>query len=116
LRALAEFGIPWLIGCFALGSISWLSLALGMCYTIAYFGLIYQAHRFRWLGSGQLAAAALLTGLRLPFAAAWIVLFLIVQFGLHVWTDYARGAAPYVTGVQPLVLAGLLLATITIAF
>jgi hypothetical protein len=123
-RALAEFGIPWLIGAVVLGRPSWVVITLGACYTITYFGLMRQAtrssHDFRLTGVSQATAALLLAGLRHPLAAGATAILLLPQWGLRTWTtgesrDHSGASGPYLRGVQLFVILGMLVAALAVA-
>jgi hypothetical protein len=114
LRALGEFGIPWLIGCLAFGPLSWPAVALGVCYAIVYAGMLQQPSRFRLTGGGQLAVVWLLVGLRQPIAAMIAAVMLIVQWGLHVGSQDNAAHATGLYACQPLILLGLVGAVLAV--
>lgn len=121
MRALAEFGIPWLIGVVVMGRLSWTVMALGLCYTITYFGLIHHTHDFRMVAAGQVAGALLLAGLRHPLTAAVTMILLMPQWGLKVsWTagqptGHMDSRAPYLRGVQSFVILSVLVAALALS-
>lgn len=119
-RALAEFGIPWLIGALVLGSPSWAVIAFGLCYTLTYFGLIHHAGSFRLIGASQATSALLLAGLRHPLAAAAAAILLVPQWGLCMWAGDQSGHNPaayrsYLRGVQLFVILSMLVAALAVA-
>jgi hypothetical protein len=131
-HALGEFGIPWLIGSVVMGGPSWAVILLGVCYTIAYFGLVYDAHDFRLMGASQGTVALLMAGLRHPLAAGATAILLMPQWGLHAWTthpltddrtgqdsgrsgDYSIAFGAYLRAVQPFVIVSMLIAALAIA-
>ncbi len=118
-RALAEFGIPWLVGAVALGRPTWAVGALGVCYTITYFGLVRHATRaapdLRLIGASQVTAALLLAGLRHPLAAGATAILLTPQWGLRVWAGQPYASSRYLQGVQPFILSSILVAALAIA-
>jgi hypothetical protein len=134
-HALGEFGVPWLIGIAVLGSPSWAAIVLGVCYTITYFGLIYDAKSFRLIGTSQIAAALLLAGLRHPLTAGAMAILLTPQWGLYHWAanpgplpgadgrvhagaGFEQHQAAYGTypgNVQPFVIFSMLLAALALA-
>jgi hypothetical protein len=109
--ALGEFGIPWLIGAVVMGIPSWAAIALGICYTVTYFGLIQYGRKFRLIGSSQAITALLLAGLRHPLAAGATAILLIPQWGLHV----RAASGSYLRGVQLFIILGMLIAALAIA-
>ena len=114
-RGLAEFGIAWLIGSVALGKASPLVVALGVCYTATYLGLLRQPDRLWLAGAGQFAVTCLLVGLRYPLAAAVTAITLVPQGGLRarVGSPGARGLCVRV--VQPFILVSMVAAALAIA-
>ena len=118
-RALADFGIPWLLGALVLGKPGWVVLALGICYSITYFGLIRQATQptsdFRLIGASQATAAWLLIGLRHPLAAGATAILLLPQWGLRNWADHPAACGPYLRGIQPFVILAMLGAAVAAA-
>jgi hypothetical protein len=109
--ALGQFGIPWLIGAVVMGRPSWAAIALGMCYTVTYFGLIQYGRKFRLIGSSQAVTALLLAGLRHPLASGATAILLIPQWGLHV----RAASGSYLRGVQLFIILGMLIASLAIA-
>lgn len=127
-HALGEFCIPWLIGAVVLGGPPWTVVVLGVCYSIAYFGLLRFTHGFRLIGISQATAALLLAGLRHPLAAAATVILLMPQWGLYIWaanppaeqagekgSGYSPAADAYLRGVQPFIVLSMLLGALAIA-
>jgi hypothetical protein len=109
--ALGEFSIPWLIGAGVIGRPSLAVIALGVCYTITYFGLIQYGRKFRLIGSSQAITALLLAGLRHPLASGAVAIVLIPQWGLHV----RAVSGSYLRGVQLFVILSMLIAALAIA-
>lgn len=109
--ALGEFGIPWLIGAVVMGRPSWAVIALGVCYSVTYFGLIQYGRKFRLIGSSQAITALLLAGLRHPLASGATAILLIPQWGLHV----RAASRSYLRGVQLFVILSMLIAALAIA-
>ena len=114
-RGLAEFGIAWLIGSVALGQPSPLVIALGVCYTATYLGLMRQPDRFWLAGAGQFAVTCLLVGLRHPLAAAVTAITLVPQWGLRARAGPPGASGAYLRAVQPFILASIVVATLAIA-
>jgi hypothetical protein len=125
-HAVGEFGIPWLMGATIMGGLSRPAILLGMCYTITYFGLTHYAKNFILIGTGQATAALLLAGLRHPLTAGAMAIFLMPQWGLHVWAaqpniqPLRQGLRPatsdiYLRTVQPFIILSMLIAVLTIA-
>ncbi len=127
-HALGEFCIPWLIGTVVMGGPSWAVVVLGVCYSIAYFGLIRFTHGFRLIGISQATAALLLAGLRHPLAAAATVIMLMPQWGLSIWaanppvgqagekgSGYSAATDAYLRGIQPFIILSMLLGALAIA-
>jgi hypothetical protein len=114
LRALGEFGIPWLIGCLAFGPPAWPAMVLGVCYTIVYAGMLQQPSRFQLVGGGQLAAVWLLVGLRQPIAATATAVILIAQWGLHARSQDNAARAAGLRACQPLILLSLVGAVLAV--
>jgi len=119
IHGLAQFGIPWLIGAAAFQGLSWTVAVLGLCFSIAYVGLIRQAtrpaHPFRLIGAGQATAALWLAALRHPLAAGAVAILLIPQWGLWVWAGGLSAFDRYSRSIQPFVLLSLLVAALGIA-
>ena len=119
IYGLAQFGIPWLIGAAAFQGLSWTVAVLGLCFSIAYIGLIRQAtrpaHSFRLIGAGQATAALWLAALRHPLAASTVAILLIPQWGLWVWAGDLSAFDRYPRNVQPFILLSLLVAALGIA-
>jgi hypothetical protein len=109
--ALGEFGIPWLIGAVIMGRPSWAVIALGVCYSVTYFGLIQYGRKFRLIGSSQAIAALLLAGLRHPLASGATAILLIPQWGLHI----RAASGSYLRGAQLFVILSMLIAALAIA-
>jgi len=117
-HALADFGLPWLMGAVVLGKPTWTVIALGGCYAITYFGLIRQTAQstpnFRLIGASQVTVAWLLVGLRHPLAAGVTAILLLPQWGLRTWADYPA-AGPTLRGAQPFVILSMLVAALAVA-
>jgi hypothetical protein len=119
-RALAGFGLPWLLGSLALGRPTWVVIALGSCYAITYFGLVHQAEQatpdFRLIGASQVAAIFLLAGLRYPLAAGAAAILLLPQWGLHTWAvNHPVLTGAYLRRMQPFVVLSLLIVAWAVA-
>lgn len=115
-RGLAEFGIAWLIGSVVLGQPSPLVIALGVCYTAIYLGLMRRPDRFWLAGAGQFAITCLLVGLRHPLAAAVTAIILVPQWGLRASAGSPGASGPYLRAVQPFILVSMVVATLAIAW
>ena len=114
-HGLAEFGIAWLIGSVALGQPSPLVIALGVCYTATYLGLMRQPDRFWLAGAGQFAVTCLLIGLRHPLAAAVTAITLVPQWGLRTRAGSPGASGPYLRAVQPFILVSMVAAALAVA-
>ncbi len=114
-RGLAEFGMAWLIGSVALGQPSPLVIALGVCYTAAYMGLMRQPDLFWLAGAGQFTVTCLLVGLRHPLAAAVTAITLVPQWGLRARAGSPGASGRYLRAVQPFILVSMIAATLAIA-
>jgi hypothetical protein len=114
-RGLAEFGVAWLIGSVALGQASPVVIALGVCYTATYLGLMRQPDRFWLAGAGQFAVTCLLVGLRHPLAASVTAITLVPQWGLRARAGSPGARGPYLRALQPFILVSMMAATLVIA-
>ncbi|MCS7261691.1 MAG: hypothetical protein NZ765_13110, partial [Anaerolineae bacterium] len=115
--AWAQFGIPWMIGCAAMGKSTWLGIALGICLTLSFMGLSRQPlWRFGVL-AGQLAGFIIALGMRQMLVIAAISVLLIAQIGLL--SAPKSGEAPVtqsLSGLHVLVLGVMLLSSLTVGF
>ncbi len=80
--AWGQFGIPWMIGCAAMGKPSWLGITLGICLTFSYVGLLRQPIWQPAVLAGQLAVLIIMLGVRQVLAIAVITILLVAQGGL----------------------------------
>ena len=119
LRALLEFGLPWLMGHLAFGSLNFESVAFALTYTVAYYARSVLLNGRRraatyLLNGSQMVAVALLIIVKEPILAGVAGLLLLPQLLLQpfLW----RGGAEwwYLQRSQPWLMAGMLTAGLAI--
>ncbi len=113
-RAVADFTIPWLIGAIAVKRLDVPTVLVCVSYTITYFSLIHQRQPLYLALGSQVAAIAVLVGLRHPLFAAAVTILIIAQWGPYLWSRYLEDSQVLLRGIQPLVLLGLLFTALSI--
>lgn len=119
LRAVLEFGLPWLMGHLTFGPLTWESVAFALTYTVAYYGcfLLLDGRRrtaIRLLNGSQIVVITLLVIAKEPILAGIGSLLLLPQLLLQsfLW----RGGAEwwYLRSSQPWFMAEMLVAVVAI--
>jgi hypothetical protein len=121
LRALFEFGLPWLIAQTAFGYFSWLSFFFIVLSTLIYRALLglVLARRNRWIvwsNVAQLVMVLALFASNAPVGAAVVALGLIAQV---LWqTRYAMNhdGRAYAQHIQSYILVATLMAALSLWF
>lgn len=114
--AWGQFGIPWMLGCAATGASSWLGIVLGICLTFSYIGSSRQPTWRPAIVAGQLAALAIMLGIRQVFAIAVISVLLTAQTGLLLaGRSNQIPNAQWLAGLHLLLLGVMLIASFAIS-
>jgi len=114
-NAWGQFGIPWMIGFAASGEPQWPGVALGICMTFSYMGLLREPIWQPGVLAGQLAAFVIVLGTRQLLALSGVAVLLIVEGGL--WLAKGLNDNPdarLLTGVHLLVLGVMLIASFAV--
>ena len=113
--AWGQFGIPWMIGCAASGEPRWLGILLGVCMTFSYMGLLREPIWRPGVLVGQLAAFAIVLGVRQLLALSGIAVLLVAEGGL--WFTKGLNGNPnaqLLTGAHLLILGIMLIASFAV--
>ena len=119
LRAILEWGLPWLMGHLAFGSLDWESVAFALVYTVTYYArfILLDGRRrtaTRLLNSSQIVAVALLIIVKEPVLAGIAGLLLLPQLLLQPFLWRGEAEQWYLQRSQLWLMASMLIAALAI--
>ncbi|MBI5035420.1 MAG: hypothetical protein HZB51_33250 [Chloroflexi bacterium] len=113
LRAVFEITLPWLIAQSALGSLSWFSFAIVVCFTLVYVALLdlsstRKERRVILSNAIQLVIVLLLIATNTPAGAGIVALGILAQILWQVRFRVDRDGRTYAQRVQSYILVSML--------